>query len=309
MRFGAWGLLTLASIGSAADITPRMLLLDGAVTASAVIAVGERGTIVRSLDQARTWQTSTVPATTTLTGVSFAPDAQHGWAVGHDALILTTTDGGLSWAKQYQGESLEDSFLDVLALDADRIIAVGAYGLYVSSKDGGRSWTRQEVLTEDRHLNRISRGPGGNLYIAGESGTLLRSSDSGASWKAIPAPYEGSFYGVMPVDQATLVAYGLRGHLFRSADDGATWENIPTPHPMLLATAVRRKNGFLIFAGQARTLLVSSNDGKSVSQSAEARPTAIAELIELDNGALLALGEEGANVLELGRIASATSAP
>ncbi|MES2693446.1 MAG: YCF48-related protein, partial [Verrucomicrobiota bacterium] len=219
--------------------TPRMLLLDAAFTADALIAVGERGTILRSTDQAATFQPIASPTPTTLTAVSFAPASSLGWAVGHDALILATTDAGKTWSRQYQGENIQDSFLDVLALDAQRVLAVGAYGLCVVTIDAGKTWARRKLSDDDYHLNRLSRGPTGTLYLAGEHGTLLRSTDAGATWSKIPTPYEGSFYGILPLTERAILAYGLRGHAYRSIDDGATWTQIPTPSPVLLATAAQ----------------------------------------------------------------------
>eukprot|EP01031_Cornospumella_fuschlensis_P042207 gene42207-51542_t len=117
--------LALAAPTRAADVAPRMLLLAGAQPGpETIVAVGERATILRSTDAARTWQAATITASATfapsatLTGLSFAPDGQHGWAVGHDALILATSDAGRTWQKSWQGENLTESFLDVLALDA-----------------------------------------------------------------------------------------------------------------------------------------------------------------------------------------------
>jgi photosystem II stability/assembly factor-like uncharacterized protein len=284
-----------------------VLLLDGAVAGPVVVVVGERGTILRSGDHAQSWQPATSPALATLTGVCLAPDGRHGWAVGHDALILATSDGGLTWAKQDQGDNLQDSFLDVLALDAMRAIAIGAYGLFAQTTDGGRTWTRRPIMDGDLHLNRISRGPTGTLYIAGESGTLLRSLDAGASWTPLESPYPGSFYGIVPIDDRRLVAHGLRGHLFRSTDDGETWEAVPTPLPVMLAAGLRRRNGSLAFGGQAGTLLISSDGGASVAPAPEAPGGSIAELLELDNGALLALGEDG--VTRLPRVPPPPPAP
>lgn len=280
----------------AAGAAPRPLLLDGAMAGSTVVVVGERGTILRSVDGASSWRTATTTATATLTGVSFAGDGQRGWAVGHDALILATTDGGQTWRKQFQGENLQDSFLDVLAVDGPQVIAVGAYGLFLATADAGQTWVRRKVLDDDHHLNRISRGPAGTLYLAGEHGTLLRSTDNGTRWSRLPAPYEGSFYGILPLDRRTLVAYGLRGRVYRSVDDGDTWQLVATPQPVLLATAVRLRSNTLILGGNARSLFVSRDYGKSVAVlpwPAGIAPGAVAELLELPDGALLALGEAG----------------
>lgn len=295
---GLIGLLSLLT-ASGADIAPRMLLLDGALAGDTVVAVGERGTILRSTDRAQTWQAAAAPTHATLTGVSFAADGRHGWAVGHDALILGSSDGGATWARQFQGENLQDSFLDVLALDATRAIAVGAYGLFISTTDGGRTWERRSAAAGDFHLNRISRGPTGTLYLAGESGTLLRSTDAGQTWTAIRAPYEGSFYGITTVGERTLLAYGLRGHLYRSTDDGEHWSKIPVSEPVQLVTTATGPSGVIWIAGQARTLLVSEDGGKTVAALANAPETAIAELLDLGQNTVLALGEAGALRLDL----------
>src|SRR5262245_18082977 len=97
------GLTLAAVVGGVAlrapDVAPRMLLLDGALAGSEVVVVGERGTILCSADNARTWQAAASPTPATLTAVAFADNGKHGWAVGHDALILATADGGRTWQK------------------------------------------------------------------------------------------------------------------------------------------------------------------------------------------------------------------
>lgn len=278
-------------------ITPRGLLLDGALAGTDVVAVGERGTIVRSADNARTWEAVPLVTRATLTGIAFAADGRHGWAVGHDALILGTSDSGQTWIRQWQGPNLSDSFLDVVALSNTHVVAVGAYGLFVQSSDGGKSWARRKIIEDDYHLNRVARGPSGTLYIAGEHGTLLRSKDGGQNWTQIASPYDGSFYGILPLDQRTLIAHGLRGRIFRSADDGETWSPVAAPQPMLLATAIKLKSNFIAIAGQARALLVSRDYGRSVSPWAVPFTAAVAELLELPDGSVLALGESGATLL------------
>ncbi len=117
-------------------------------------------------------------------------------------------------------------------------IAVGAYGAYFTTNDGGRHWAsakfaaaargaqragaapapdEEAELPPDYHLNRIV-GVGSRLYVAAEGGQLYRSDDRGATWRALPSPYEGSFFGLVPIRGEGLLAFGLRGHLFRSAD-------------------------------------------------------------------------------------------
>jgi photosystem II stability/assembly factor-like uncharacterized protein len=293
------GLLTTWAPTSAAEDNARILLLDAAVVGSDVIAVGERGAILRSADDGRSWQPVLSPARATLTGVSFAnPDAPRlGWAVGHDAQILATKDAGHTWAMQFQGDDLQDSFLDVIALDAQHVIAVGAYGLFTHTQNGGQTWTRRKLSDDDSHFNRITRGPAGTLYIAGERGTLLQSADAGNNWASMGRPYEGSFYGVLPVDRSLLLVHGLRGRIFRSLDAGGSWRPVATGETALIATAIKLRNNHLVLAGSGNALLVSHDGGQTMTALPLTGSAAVAEIIELPDGNLLALGEAGATVL------------
>ena len=285
---------------AAAPVVPNMLLLDGAVVGPEIVAVGERGTILGSSDQGRSWESRASQVQATLTGIAFAPGGRRGWAVGHDAVILATEDGGRSWRQQWQGENLTDSFLDVIALDERRAIAVGAFGLYVETTDGGATWTPRRLLEDDYHLNRITRGPSGTLYLAGEHGTLLRSRDQGANWDGIHSPYDGSFYGILPLGDELLLAYGLRGRLYVSADDGETWEQVANERRSLMLTALAVGPQRVIAAGQARAFVALDLAGRNLESAYPTMLTAVAELLLLPDGSLLCLGEGGVTILPAG---------
>jgi photosystem II stability/assembly factor-like uncharacterized protein len=276
----------------ATALAARSLLLGAQAIGNTVIAVGASGHILRSTDGGATWDLVKAPTLATLTGIHF-PDAQHGWIVGHDALILHSEDGGRTWTKQYQGEDLQVSFLDVRFLDAQTGFAVGAYGQFLATSDGGRTWTSRRIIEEDYFLNRLSIGPAGTLYLAGEHGTLLRSTDRGASWMPIHAPYDGSFYGILPLGPKLLLAHGLRGRIYRSEDDGDSWQLVPNEQRVLLATAVRLRDGTIVVAGQARSFLVSRDNGASFTAWSPGLTTGVAELAEAPDGRPLAFGEEG----------------
>ena len=81
------------------DKAHESLLLDVTDRGQALVSVGAYGHAIVSTDNGFTWSQGSVPVTTTLTSVDFA-DEQNGWAVGHDGVILNTTDGGSNWTKQ-----------------------------------------------------------------------------------------------------------------------------------------------------------------------------------------------------------------
>lgn len=291
--------LCVFALSASATSPANMLLLGAAHSVAGIVTVGERGSILISTDEGESWNALPSPTTATLTAVSFAADGRHGWAVGHDAIILATSDGGRTWTKARQGENLEDSFLDVCAIDDSTVIAVGAYGFALRSADAGQTWQSLSAQDDDSHLNRITRAPAGHLYLAGERGTLLRSDDQGETWEPIPTPYDGSLYGVLPLRSGALLAYGLRGHAYRSEDGGETWEAITTGSESLLACALETQSGTVLLAGQARTLLKSKDDAQTFSAPDSVPAPATAFLLETPSGRVLAFGEGGVRHLIL----------
>ena len=120
-------------------LAPKALLLDLAWAGQRAVAVGERGIVLYSDDQGRNWTQVQVPASANLTAVCFV-DELHGWAVGHDEVILRTEDGGLSWERTHYNPDANRPLLDVWFANAQRGLAIGAYGAFYSSSDGGRTW-------------------------------------------------------------------------------------------------------------------------------------------------------------------------
>ena len=73
--------------------------------------------------------------TSSLRDITFADD-RNGWIVGHDGLILATTDGGLTWARQASGT--QQHLAVAVARPGGRVWAAGAYGSILASATGGR---------------------------------------------------------------------------------------------------------------------------------------------------------------------------
>ena len=108
------------------------------------------------------------------------------------------------------------------------------------------------VVWIDFHLNHITATKNGRIFISAEAGNLYRSDDGSRSWLSLPSPYEGSFYGTMPLgDNRNLLLYGLRGHLFHSRDAGESWSVIETATQATLNDAIRLADGRIAVAGLA----------------------------------------------------------
>ncbi len=287
--------LSLSALDSEpAPLAAKSLLLDVARAGSRLVAVGDRGHVLLSDDEGRNWRQIIVPTRAMLTGVSFG-DAQHGWAVGHDGVILATTDGGVTWTHQDSGADLETIYLDVFFSDAQHGLAVGAYGKCILTMDGGKTWQPSATIPDEVHLNQIAPTRTDTVYLAGEAGTLLTSDDARAGWRKCPVPYDGSLFGVLPLNEHSLLTYGLRGHVFTSSDSGKEWIEREISVPVLIMAGVRLKTGLIVLAGTGGNFFLSSDLGQSF---ANWKPNdykgGVSALVETTDSVLLVVGELGA---------------
>ena len=290
------------------------LLLDAAMAGSRLVVVGERGHVLLSDDDGATWTQAQVPVQVMLTAVRMH-DAQTGWAVGHDAVVLRTRDGGETWQLVHHAPQAQLPLLDVWFRDADSGFAVGAFGTFLASADGGDTWTCRNAcwdesdaeaatgppllhaddsdFEDDFHLNAIAPAGPDRLFLAGEAGVLYRSDDGGETWRALPSPYSGSWFGALALDADTVFVAGLRGRLFRSEDAGESWTRIETGTTATLTDLVQVNPDLMLITGLAGALLTSRDNGLSVSYRPLPARRGISTALATADGSVVLVGESG----------------
>lgn len=226
-----------------------------------LVAVGARGLIATSPD-GQNWRQSLSPVQSDLLAVAF-PTPEQGWAVGHDGVILHSTDAGRSWQKQLDGRQAGELFadyyaslqgepeliesvqsavalnygsgptlplLDVWFADAQRGFAVGSFGTLVATRDGGRSWEPWLHRIDNPDLLNLNaiQGVGDDVYIAAEQGVVFRLDPQTQRFEMTETGYEGSFFGLLGVGDS-IIAYGLSGTAYRSDNQGEDWTLLHNP--------------------------------------------------------------------------------
>jgi len=291
------------SVPQPAEIMPnasKSLVLGLAAAGDHLVAVGARGDILLS-DNGNDWKQVAVPVRSALTAVDFV-DAQDGWAVGHDAAILHSSDGGATWTLQNFQPDLEKPFLGVLFLDKQRGFAVGAYGLFNRTVDGGAHWTAVDapaILADGLHLYSIRKLGNGDLFIAGEQGLLGRSADGGQTWTKLDSGYKGTFFGAAPVGSSGVLVCGLRGNAYYAADVAAAavaWQKIDTGATDSFFGCAPLADGRVVMAGVNG--IVSVFDPKTLKVSKVDDPVDIALSAVLPwKGGFVVGGEAGVREL------------
>ena len=265
---------------------PTRELLTGVCFADAThgIAVGHDEVVLTTQDAGETWKRT-----------HYAPEAQQPlldvWCGPHGAAIAVgaygayyeSADGGASWTAR----RLDAKPAASAAAGRDAAAGSGSAGAAVDSAGTANADTAAgaeyaEDLGGDPHLNRIVAASATRFYVAAEAGHLYRSDDAGKSWVELRSPYEGSFFGVLPLSESTVLAYGLRGHLFRSEDAGSTWTEIETGTTAMLNDAARVAAQSVIVVGLSGMVLESRDGGKSFSSRAQSGRKGLSAVMAAD---------------------------
>lgn len=307
------------------------VLLDLARAGTRLVAVGERGIVLLSDDNGKSWRQAEVPVSVSLTAVQFT-DANTGWAVGHAGVVLVSHDGGEHWRVQLDGnraaqlelqaarqqlstasdpeaaaarvqtaerfvsEGPDKPFLALKFVDELNGLIVGAYGLALRTDDGGRTWQSLMGHIDNpmgAHLYAIAR-QGEHWFVAGEQGFLARSDDAGQSFMALQSPYAGSFFALQIRDDGTLLAAGLKGNAFVSNDLGESFQPASVALPISFSDAIRTDDGQLLLVNQSGALFRSSGQsGAFLKPYGQPLGIPVASVVEAADGSLVLAGFTG----------------
>ena len=282
---------------TAADLRDVVSMDDGRT----LLAVGEIGTILQSVDSGATWKSLSdrvtkqvdAPFRTSLHSIAVSPDGETAIAVGRT--VITTHDGGKTWTDHF-----ESPFDSVIPLDSSTVdastgqgIAEGESGEVLTSDDHGETWTRRDSSFPDWIYYRewdsytgrfIARGryrrgseitldsvaldaSTGRAIAVGESGDMLTSDDHGESWTRRDSVFSDRMYSVVLdsfTGRAIAVGGNRHGSVLTSDDYGQTWtERLEESTPGLRSVAMDALTGRVIAVGSNNYVLTSHDRGDS----------------------------------------------
>ena len=301
-----------------------------------LVSVGERGVVLVSDDNGKSWRQSKVPVSVSLTRLAFVND-KTGWAIGHGGVVLATTDGGDTWVKQLDGigaakleleaaqtdaqarasnadaqrrlvdaqrlveDGADKPLLALYFFDAKRGFVVGAYGIAFGTVDSGQTWTSMMgslVAANGRHLYSI-QPLGDSVLLVGEQGLVLKSTDGGANFSKLTFPGKGTLFGALTSKAGdALLVYGLKGNAFRSADAGTHWDKVEMP-PVSLVAGIRLNDGAMLLADESGQLHRSEDAGLHFKPVARTGTAVLAGLVQAKDGTVVGSGMRGNSPLAL----------
>jgi photosystem II stability/assembly factor-like uncharacterized protein len=297
-------LLELPAVKS--NAASRALLLDVVDRGDgSLAAVGTFGVIIVSNDNGSSWTQAEVPASVTLTGVHF-PTPDKGWAVGHDGLVLHSSDGGLTWQKQLDGHALNEQILAVAEriveqyrAELDELQALEEPDEY-AIEDAEFMLEEAEFMLEGA-VDDTDAGPVRPLldvwfrdanegFVVGSYGMLLHTQNGGQDWELVSDRMDNAeafhLNQIVPAPNGSLYIAGESGYVYRSVDGGQSWESLEPGYEGSfygLVVVPGEVGGYEVLAYGLRGNLFSSVDRGDTWSPADSGTT-----VTLMSGALLA---------------------
>ena len=240
-----------------------------------LIAVGGKGTILRSNDDGAVWEPQHNPAkpsldiepVAALDAVTFS-DATNGWVVGYTLpdvqdYILHTTDGGATWHRQEIALTESGSgLLGVAFTNAGTGWASGADGTIWHTTDGGSTWTPY-IVEHRRAVTNLRFIDGHTGWAVGRLGLVLHTTDGGATWFQENSGTSATLFDVFFTNPYTGWTVGENGSIFRTSDGGRTWRPQASGTTNTLANIQFTNDSSGWVVGRRGTILHTTDGGES----------------------------------------------
>jgi photosystem II stability/assembly factor-like uncharacterized protein len=222
-----------------------------------IVAVGNRGVVLRSADAGQSWERRMLDGGPFLMDIDVCPD-------GRFAALSATREVwiGSADASDWQPTLLQsDETPQALTCDMQgRLWVVGSFSTIWRSDDMGRSW-QETSLDEDLYFTTIQFVDDQFGFMTGEFGTVARSTDGGESWEML-TPIAGDFYpqDALFLDRDNGWVVGLTGTVLRTTDGGESWvpEITSTDAPFY---GIDRRGDDMYLVGGFGTVMKRAPDG------------------------------------------------
>ncbi|OHY81262.1 YCF48-related protein [Marinobacter sp. AC-23] len=289
------------------DLATTSLLNDAVLAGDRIVAVGERGHIIYSDDDGKTWDQGSVPVSVTLTAVDFGSDT-HGWAVGHSGVVLHTEDAGESWNLQLTG--IEATELAIAGKEAQIAAMEERVEDAPESEKEDLEWAIDDVVfTMENMQSDLDIGPVNPLlsvwfkddqygFVVGAYGMILRTEDGGETWEDWASKIENAqnfhLNSIASITGGALAIVGEAGQIHVSVDGGDTWERRESPYQGSLFGVIGtgQVNEILAF-GLRGNMLFSTDLGKSWRMVPNNAGATLNDGVVADDGRITLVGNGG----------------
>jgi photosystem II stability/assembly factor-like uncharacterized protein len=185
-------------------------------------SAGFSGYVNKTTNGGNSWSTITTASFNWLFSIYFPTGNDTGWACGRFGTIEKTENGGANWSvlSSGTGEHLNDIVVDKFGFSSS------AYGWCVGNNgtilQAGLVFVPQSSGTTN-NLNSISAVDANLDFVAGSSGTILKTTDAGSNWVTKTSGTTEELKSICFINSSTGYVCGTGGVIRVTYDGGSTW--------------------------------------------------------------------------------------
>jgi len=269
-------LRTDGTLGSGYDLESDHDLLDIACRGrDTAFVVGEAGTLLSTFDAGASWEVIDLGTTRTLRSVAtWGSDTVF---VAGDGILTVSHDSGATWH-----DLPADASTSWLSIGAGHtgtgVVALSQNGTVWRYESDINHLTEAAALSDARAV-AVSHD-GTHAAVVGAGSTVLRSSDSGITWRRVSLGRDLDLQAAWETDGGALLAVGSRGTIVRvGADDQITSSTVSDSD---LRSIHIDKLGHGLAGGDGGALLETRDGGQTWTKVPVAVSGAIYGLDEID---------------------------
>lgn len=174
--------------------------------------------------------------------ISFA-DTNLGFAVGDQGVILKTLNGGNTWTQE-PSNTVND--LNIISFKSPLGFIGGSNGFLIRTINDGMDWSQVNLGT-NIEINSVCIQDQNRIWIAGDEGLFMFSSDGGLTWSSFSNYSIYNFYSIIAIDQSNIGVFGGKisdNSLFfiESHNGGLSWQERLIPHLKKINIAFAKSN-------------------------------------------------------------------
>ena len=295
---GAFGALE----GTVSTAAPPWLSLFAVTMKSggSIYIVGSKALFMVSTDHGKTWLQRTLterPGSPLfqdreLFSIRFTADGKTGWICGEEGIVLHTTDGGETWARQESG--VKTNLFKLYVVGDKTAYAVGANATALRTVDGGDHWQSAKI-PKAIDLFDITFSDKNTGWAVGEFSTILKTTDGGQTWLVQSGGNMGEytigpFFTITFTDPQHGITAGLSGELSITSDGGNTWQPAKLPDSSATATYTVAEDA------ASKKLWAGGTGGKMFRQNSRGQWQEVKQITFRDITDMAFVGNEGVAV-------------
>ena len=301
-RIGIWnnGVWSEPNSGVSFDLHRVRAVTAG--NALLLVAIGDNGCIIYSIDSGRVWQTSFFESGDlkmlylASAGFDWSTHTTMGNAIlitgGEYGRIGSSTNNGVTWSAISSGSTRH--LLSIFSIGSN-IWSAGHFsggGSILASTDGGSTWINRHPGTTNT-LNDIHFTNENTGWIAGRSGTIRKTTNGGANWSSQTSGTSSVLNSIYFINSSKGWAVGEGNTILHTTDGGDSWSNQTsgTSNVLFSVCFADENNGWI--AGGSGTISATTNGGVDWTLQLTGTTSSLRSVFAVNVNTVYAVGSAG----------------